>query len=76
MEITEKNDGFFIGFEDNKSAIFINESNYERRFQEVLDDVDNPKWEEIAKSGREYAMGELNNDKAVEKIIEYIRELL
>jgi len=76
MEITEKNDGFFVGFEDNKSAIFINENNYERKFQEYLDDIDNPKWEEIAKSGREYAMEELNNDKAVEKIVEHIRELL
>ena len=76
MEITEKNDGGFIGFEDNKSAIFINENNYEKKFREFLDDPDNPKWEKIAESGRKYAIEHLNNDKAVERIIDSIRELL
>ena len=75
MEITEKNDGKFIGFKDDESAIFINENNYQEKFQEFLSDPDNPKWEEIAHLGREFAMNELNNDKAVEAIIEVINEL-
>ena len=32
--------------------------------------------EEIADAGREFAMNELNNDKAVEEIIEVINELI
>ena len=76
MEITEKNNGYFIGFEHNKSAIFINENNYEKKFLEFLEDADNPKWEKIANSGREYAIKELDNDKAVEKIVGYVQELL
>ena len=39
-------------------------------------DPDNPKWEEIAQSGRDFAMNELSNDKAVEIIIESIKKLI
>jgi len=76
MEITEKNDGKFIGFENNESCIFINEKNYEKKFQEFLSDPENKKWEEIAQSGRDFAMNELNNDNAVKKIVNIMRELI
>ena len=76
MEITEKNNGQFIGFKDNESCIFINENNYQNKFQEYLCDPDNPKWEEIAKSGRDFAMNKLNNDIAVETIVELIKKLI
>tara|TARA_Y100000590_G_scaffold180713_1_gene205949 strand:+ start:2191 stop:3174 length:984 start_codon:yes stop_codon:yes gene_type:complete len=76
MEITEKNDGTFIGFKDNESCIFINENNYQSKFQEFLSDPDNPKWEEIAQLGRDFAMNELSNDNAVEIIIESIKKLI
>ncbi len=76
MEITEKNDGKFIGFENNESCIFINEKNYEKKFQEFLSDPDNKKWEEIAQSGRDFAMNELNNDNAVKKIVDIMKELI
>ena len=76
MEITEKNNGQFIGFKDNESCIFINENNYQNKFQEYLSDPDNPKWEEIAKSGRDFAMNKLNNDIAVETIVELIKKLI
>ena len=76
MEITEKNDGTFIVFKDNESCIFINENNYQNKFQEYLSDPDNPKWEEIAKSGRDFAMNKLNNDIAVETIVELIKKLI
>ena len=39
-------------------------------------DPDNPKWEEIAKSGRDFAMNKLNNDIAVETIVELIKKLI
>ena len=76
MEITEKNDGGFIGFKDNESCVVINENNYEKKFQEFLSDPDNPKWEEISQSGRDFAMNKLSNDNAVEKIVDIIRKLI
>lgn len=36
MEITKKNRGKNLGFEDNKSAIFINEDNYAAKFENYL----------------------------------------
>ena len=76
MEITPKNRGNYIGFEDNVSSIFINEQNYKEKFQEFLDDPNNPKWEEIAKNGREHSLKNLNNDKATESLEFLMRELI
>tara|TARA_A100001037_G_C15124105_1_gene625315 strand:+ start:396 stop:1379 length:984 start_codon:yes stop_codon:yes gene_type:complete len=76
MEITNENNGQFLGFKDDESCIFINERNYKNKFQEFLSDPDNPKWKEIAQTGRNFAMNELNNDKAVEKIIKIMKELI
>lgn len=76
MEITDKNKGEYLGFVDQKSAIFIDESNYEKKFQEYLSDIDNPKWEQIANEGRNHALTNLNNDKAVESLIELMEELI
>ena len=76
MEITEKNDGEFIGFKNNESCIFINENNYKNKFEEFLSDPDNTKWEEIATLGRDFAMNELNNDNAVETIVDLIKKLI
>ena len=76
MEITEKNDGGFIGFKDNESCVVINENNYEKKFQGFLSDPDYPKWEEISQSGRDFAMNKLSNDNAVEKIVDIIRKLI
>jgi hypothetical protein len=75
MEITKKNNGDYLGFVDKESAIFINEKNYKTLFEEYLSDVENPKWKEIADNGRQYVLNELNNDKAVESLIELIKEL-
>ena len=76
MEITDKNDGKFTGFENYKSAIFIDETNYKEKFQEFLNNPDDPKWKDIADAGRKFAMTELNNDKAVESIVRIIRNLI
>ena len=76
MEITDLNDGQYLGFKNNESCIYINERNYKKRFQEFLSDPDNPKWSEIAQVGRNFAMNELNNDKAVEKIVDIMKELI
>ena len=76
MEITQKNDGSYLGFKDGETAIFINEQNYKDKFKEFLNDPDNPKWEEIANAGRQYVVDNLNNDIATEKLVELMKKLL
>lgn len=76
MEITEKNNGKFLGFRDYETAIFINEENYKEKFNEYLDDLDNPKWEKIANAGREFALNNFNNDVAVDKLVDLMEELI
>lgn len=76
MEITEKNRADILGFKDNETAIFINERNYKQKFREYLEDPNNPKWEQIANAGREYTMANLTNDKAVESLVELMKELI
>ena len=75
MEITEKNNGYFLGYNDNETAIFINEKNYKEKFQQYLSDPDNPKWEQIANAGREYTMNNLTNDHAVSSLVELMKEV-
>jgi len=76
MEVTNKNYCNLLGYEDNKTVIFINEQNYKEKFEEYLNDIDNPKWETIAKNGREYAMKNFNNDKAVNDLVDLMDELI
>ena len=76
MEITKKNNGKFLGYEDGQTAIFINENNYQEKFQEYLDDSDNPKWKEIANAGRDYTLKNFNNDQAVSSLIDLMEYLL
>lgn len=76
MEISKKNKGEYIGFRDYETAIFINEKNYQEKFEEFLNDPDNPKWENIANAGRKYALEEVNNDKAVESLVKLMEDLL
>jgi hypothetical protein len=70
MEITKKNRGDYFGYKDEETAIFIDENNYREKFNEFLSDPDNPKWERIANAGREFALKNLNNDKAVSSLVE------
>jgi hypothetical protein len=76
MEITKNNRGSYLGFEDEKNAIFINEKNYQEKFESYLSDANNPKWEEIANSGREYVMNNLTNDHAVNSLVELMEEFV
>jgi hypothetical protein len=76
MEITDKNRGKHIGFEDGISAIFINEENYQEKFKEFLEDSENPKWKEIAEKGRQYALKNLNNDNASKSLELFIKDLI
>jgi hypothetical protein len=76
MEITEQNDGAYLGYKDGETAIFINEKNYERKFETFLNDIDNPKWGEIADNGRKFTMNNLSNDNAVESLVELFKSLI
>lgn len=76
MEITKKNGGEYLGYVDGETAIFINESNYEEKFGEFLKNPGNPKWERIANAGRKYALENLNNDKAVDSLVDLMEEFI
>ena len=76
MEITEKNHAEYLGYKDNETAIFVNEKNYKNKFEEYLNDPNNKKWEEIANSGMDYTINEVNNDKGVESLVELIESFI
>ena len=76
MEVTDKNRGEYLGFEDGKSAVFIDEDNYKLRLKQYLSEPDNPKWERIAKAGRIHSLENFNNDKAVCHLIDLMDEIL
>jgi hypothetical protein len=76
MEITELNEGKYLGYQDGETAIFINENNYKEKFNEYLNDPDNPKWEIIANQGRKYALENFSNDKAVDTLVDLMEEII
>ena len=76
MEITKRNHGEHLGFEDSKSAVFIDESNYKKKFQEHLDSPDDPRWERIAREGRRYTLENLPNDRGAEMLVGIMRKAL
>ena len=76
MEITEKNKGKFLGYEDNKTCMIINEENYHDKFQTFLSDPNNSKWEEIANEGRDYTLKNFSNDVATESLLNLMKNLV
>lgn len=76
MEVTEQNYAKYLGYTDNENSIFINEKNYITKFEEYLNDKDNPKWAEIAKSGRKYALENFNNDRGIDSLVDLMEELV
>lgn len=76
MEITERNHGAYLGFEDGKNAVFIDDKNYKEKLQEYLDSQNDPKWERIAGAGKKHALENLSNDKGVEMLVGIMRKAL
>ena len=76
MEVTKLNKAELLGFEDYKSAIFINEKNYKEKFKEYLDSVDDSKWAKIANEGRNHVLTKLTNDNGVKQFIDHIENIL
>jgi hypothetical protein len=73
MEITKKNRGDYFGYNDEETAILINEDNYKEKFNEFLSNPENPKWEKIANAGRDYTLKYLNNDNAVKELAQLMQ---
>jgi len=76
MEISKKNRGDYLGYKDGETSIFIDENNYKQKFQEYLDEPDNPKWKNIAERGKAFTLDNLNNDNAVESLVEIMESLI
>ena len=76
MEITKKNRGEDLGYEDGKTAIFIDKDNYEEKFGAYLNDLGNDKWERIAKNGKEFTLKNFNNDKAATELVDLMKKLI
>ena len=76
MEISEKNNGKYLGYKDGTNAIFITENNYKEKFEEYLTDIMNPKWEQIAQEGTKYTMKKFSNDEAVKELVSLMEDLL
>ena len=75
MEITKKNRGEFLGYEDEKTVIIINENNYIEKFEKYLEDPQNSKWKKIAEAGREYTLKNFTNGKAVNSLVNLMKNL-
>ena len=75
MEITKKNRGEFLGYEDEKTVIAINENNYIEKFEKYLEDPQNSKWKKIAEAGREYTLKNFTNEKAVNSLVSLMKNL-
>lgn len=76
MEVTEQNYAKRLGFIDNVNSIFINEKNYKIKFEEYLDDKNNPKWKKIAENGRVHAITTFNNDIGINSLVDLMDELV
>jgi len=76
LEVNEKNNADFVGFKDNENAIFINAENYKEKFQEYLENVEDTKWRNITEKGRKFVIDNLNNDKAVESLVELMQRAI
>tara|TARA_B110001454_G_C12708872_1_gene429823 strand:+ start:608 stop:1594 length:987 start_codon:yes stop_codon:yes gene_type:complete len=76
MEVTKLNKADLLGFEDNKSAIFINEKNYKEKFNEYLHNPDDSKWSKIANEGRNHVLSKLTNDNGITQLVDHIEKIL
>ena len=76
MEVNGKNGAAELGYSDMESAVFIDSKNYGKRISRYLETADDPSWARIAEAGRRHAMENLNNDRAVERLVQIARSLL
>ena len=75
MEVTEQNDAALWGFENGKTAIFIDENNYIDILTDYSKTYMQDKWKIIAENGRKYVLENYTNDLMTNKIVEILDEL-
>ena len=46
------------------------------KFEEFLNNPDDPKWEKIADAGRKYAINNFNNDKACNSLVSLMETMI
>ncbi|GAI91604.1 unnamed protein product, partial [marine sediment metagenome] len=76
MEMNDENGCEELGYVDGETAIFINESNYQQKYQQYLDDTDNPAWQRIAEQGRAYTLAKFENKVEINRLVSLIEELI
>ena len=76
MEVTDENHANYLNFKDGENAIFVNERNYQQKFEEFLESSDDPIWEQIANSGRNHVLNNYNNDLAVESLVNLFKKII
>ena len=76
MEVTDENHANYLNFKDGENAIFVNERNYQQKFEEFLESSDDPIWEQIANSGRNHVLNNYNNDLAVESLVNLFKKIM
>lgn len=64
-----------IGFEDNETAVLINQQNALERMNEVIQTSDDPKWERIARKGRQFVFENYTHQKCVQFLLDKIKEV-
>ena len=76
MEITNENHANYLNFKDGENAIFINENNYQQKFEEFLESTNNPIWEQIANAGSNHVLKNFTNDIAVKSLVELFKKII
>ena len=71
IEMEKQYESAKAALEEMKNVIEI----AEKRFRDYLETKDDPKWESIAKSGREHVLKNLTNDNAIDSLIELIQKI-
>lgn len=69
------NDAAQWGYEDGKTAVFINYGNYVDVMKDYLKTHMLKRWEEIAAAGREYVLNHFTNDILTNKVVDILDEL-
>lgn len=61
-----------LGFVDGESCVYVTLENYEQKFDEYLNTVDNPRWERIALAGKRHAEKTWSNEVQMNKLIDLL----
>ena len=65
-----------LRFKDDKNYVFVDESNYLKKFQECLYSKDSPRWKKLAHKCRKHVLENLYNSKSIEKIVNIMSKAL